>query len=163
MVFAVDGFAAPPAEYLRCSVDEDPERRRRGRVRREQPDGGTFVDAAERRAEHLVPGTTAGPVDHERMNHGDDREARAGGGVANRGPATISEPAEDALSGQAQARTASVPAVSLTCPGGTWKMSISQAGSVWWRRFLPPRPHAGFLGQSMPVPRDYLRVAKRTA
>src|SRR5262249_4642410 len=73
------------------------------RVRWEQPDGGTFVDAAELRAEHLVPGTTAGPVDHERMNPGDDREARAGGGVANQGPATISEPAEGALSGQAKA------------------------------------------------------------
>jgi len=37
------------------------------------------------------------------MNHGDDREARAGGGVADRGPATIGVPAEDALVGKAQA------------------------------------------------------------
>jgi hypothetical protein len=41
----------------------------------ERPDGGAFVNAAERRAEHLFPGTTVGPVD----------------------------PAEDALVGEAQA------------------------------------------------------------
>src|SRR5262245_5437159 len=52
----------PPAEHLRCPAGEDSERRRRGGVRRECPDGGAFVDAAERRAEHLVPGTTVGLV-----------------------------------------------------------------------------------------------------
>ena len=42
----------PPAEYLRCAAAEDSERRPRRRVRRERPDGGAFVDAAERRTEH---------------------------------------------------------------------------------------------------------------
>ena len=37
------------------------------------------------------------------MNHGDDGEARAGSGVANRGPAAIGVPPEDALGGEAQA------------------------------------------------------------
>src|SRR5262249_15077486 len=93
----------PPAEYLRCAAGEDSQRRRRGRGRRGRAPRRAVGDAAERRAEHLVPGTTVGPVHHERMNHGDDREARAGGGVANRGPATIGVPAEDALVGEAQA------------------------------------------------------------
>jgi len=93
----------PPAEYLRCAAGEDSEGRRRGRVRRERPDGGAFVDATERRAENLVPGTTVSPVDHKRMNHGDDWEARAGRGVADRGPATIGVPAQDALLEEAQA------------------------------------------------------------
>jgi len=64
---------------------------------------GTLIDTAEGRAEHLVAGTTVATMDHERMNHGDDREARTGGGVADRGPATIGVPAQDPLVGQAQA------------------------------------------------------------
>ena len=93
----------PPAEYLRCAAGEDSERRRCGRVRRERPDSGAFVDAAERRAEHLVPGTTVSLGDHERMNHRDQGETRAGGGVANRGPTAIGVPAEDAVVGKAEA------------------------------------------------------------
>ena len=61
----------------------------------ERPDGGTFVDAAERRTEHLVPGTTVGLVIHEGKNDADDREVRPGGGVGNRGPATIGVPAQN--------------------------------------------------------------------
>src|SRR5262249_45543871 len=45
----------PPAEYLRCAVGEDCERRRGGCVWRERTHGGAFVDAAERQAEHLIP------------------------------------------------------------------------------------------------------------
>src|SRR5262249_53202669 len=71
----------PPTEYLGCAVCEDAERRRRGRIRRERPDGGAFVDAAAGQTEYVVTGTTVSPVGHERMNHGDDREARAGRGV----------------------------------------------------------------------------------
>src|SRR5262249_37289928 len=93
----------PPDEYLRCAAGEECERRRRGRVRRQRPDGGAFVDAAERRAEHLVPGTTVSPGDRERMNHRDHGETRAGGSVANRGPAAIGVPAEDAVVGKAEA------------------------------------------------------------
>src|SRR5262249_61960535 len=78
----------PPAEYLRCAAGKDSERRRRGRVRRQRPDSGAFVDAAERRAEQLVPGTTVGPPGHERMSPGDDRGTRAGGGVGGWGLAT---------------------------------------------------------------------------
>src|SRR5262245_3804973 len=79
------------------------ERRRGGRVRRQRPDGGAFVDAADWRTEYLLSGTAVGAMNHERMNHGDNREVRAGGGVANRGSATIGIPAEDTLVGKAEA------------------------------------------------------------
>jgi hypothetical protein len=74
--------AHPPVEQLRRAAGEEPERRRRWRLRRERPDGGAFVDAAERRAEYRVPRAVVGLVVHEGMNHADDREARPGGGVA---------------------------------------------------------------------------------
>src|SRR6202011_454215 len=57
---------------------------------------------AEGRTEHLVSGTTVGPVVHEGMNHADDRETRPRGGVGNRRPATFGVPAQD-LAGEAQA------------------------------------------------------------
>src|SRR6516162_226249 len=93
--------AHAPAKHPRRAAGENPERRRIGRVRRERPDGGSFVDAAERRTQHLIPGTTVGLVIHEGMNYADDREARPGGGVRNRGPATIAVPAQN-LVGEAQ-------------------------------------------------------------
>jgi hypothetical protein len=52
--------AHPPAEHPGRATSENPERRRTRRVRRERPDGGAFVDAAERRTQHLVSGTTVG-------------------------------------------------------------------------------------------------------
>src|SRR5262252_3518329 len=93
----------PPAEYLRRSAGEDPERRACGCVGRKRSDGGALVDTTERRAKQLVQGTTVGPVNHKRMDQGDDRKMWAGGGVANRCPATIGIPAQDALVGEAQA------------------------------------------------------------
>ena len=46
--------------------------------------------------------STVGLMVHEGMNQRDNREARPGGGVANRGPATIGVPAQH-LVGEAQA------------------------------------------------------------
>jgi hypothetical protein len=57
---------------------------------------GTAAGRASRLGTALRPGV------HERMNEGDNREARASGGVSDRRPATIGVPAED-LSGEAQA------------------------------------------------------------
>jgi hypothetical protein len=57
---------------------------------------GTAAGRASRLGTALRPGV------HERMNEGDNREARASGGVSDRRPATIGAPAED-LSGEAQA------------------------------------------------------------
>src|SRR6185436_2052355 len=93
--------AQPPAEKLRYANGEEAERERRRRVRRERSDSGTLEDPAKRRAERIVPGTTASIVVHERMNDADNREARTGG-IADRGPATIRVPAED-LAGEMQA------------------------------------------------------------
>src|SRR5262245_47207795 len=62
---------------------------------RERPDSGTFENAAKRRAEHSVAGTTVAIVVHEGMNDGDDREARACSGVGQGSPATLRVPAED--------------------------------------------------------------------
>ena len=87
--------ADPPAKHHGRAASEDPERRRRSRIRRERPDGGAFEDAAERQAEDLVSGTTVGLVVHERMNDGDDREARSCGGVGDRSPTTIRVPPKD--------------------------------------------------------------------
>jgi hypothetical protein len=53
------------------------------------------VDATERWAERFVAGTTAGFGTHERMDQGDNREARAGGGVGDRSSTTIGVPAQD--------------------------------------------------------------------
>jgi len=64
-------------------------------------DGGTFVDAAERRAEGLVAGPAVSLVAHEGMNEAEKRKPRVGGGVGERGPATLRVPAEH-LVGEAQ-------------------------------------------------------------
>jgi hypothetical protein len=91
----------PPAEKCRSAAGEEAERGRCRRVRRERPDGGALEDSAKRRAERLISGTAISIVVYERMNEADNWEARAGS-VADRGPATISVPAED-LTGEAQA------------------------------------------------------------
>src|SRR5215813_9929089 len=94
--------AHPPAEHLRCAADRDPERRRRGRRRRERPDGGAFVDSAKGRAEHHVSGMAVRLVVHETVDQSDQGDARARG-VADRGPATIGVPAVDSPVAEAQA------------------------------------------------------------
>jgi len=91
----------PPAQKRCCAVSEEAERGRRGSVRWERPKGRALENTAKRRAERLIPGTAIGIVVHERMNEADNRKARARG-VADRGPATISVPADD-LAGEAQA------------------------------------------------------------
>jgi hypothetical protein len=53
--------------------------------------GHTGGQAAERRAEHLA----AAPAIALMVNEGNHREARAGGGVGDRRPATIGVPAQD--------------------------------------------------------------------
>lgn len=87
----------PPAENLCGAAKRDLRRDWRGRVRRERPDGGLFVDAAERRPKHVIQAL----VVDERMNEADDWEARPRS-VTDRGPATIRVPAED-LAGEVQA------------------------------------------------------------
>src|SRR5262245_20213533 len=64
-------------------------------MQRERSDSGTFENAAKRRAEHRVAGTTVALVVHEGMNDGDDREARACRGVGHRSLATLRVAAED--------------------------------------------------------------------
>src|SRR5262249_60012200 len=58
----------PPPKHLRCAADEDPERRRRGRIRWEPPDCRALVYAAERRGEHPGARTAVGAVGPERKN-----------------------------------------------------------------------------------------------
>lgn len=87
--------ARPPAEHFRCAAGEDSQRRRRRRAGRERPEGGAFVDAAQRRAQRFVAGMAAGFAVHERMNESDDGEARTGGGIGDRRTATIGVPAQD--------------------------------------------------------------------
>jgi hypothetical protein len=83
--------APPPAEKLCRAADENAERWQRRRIRRQRSGGGVFTNAAERRAEHLA----AAPAIALMVNEGNHREARAGGGVGDRRPATIGVPAQD--------------------------------------------------------------------
>jgi hypothetical protein len=92
--------AQPPAEKRWYAEGDEAEPAWRRCVRRERPDGGALEDLAKGRAEHVISGTVS-IVAHERMNDADNREAWAGS-VADRGPATISVPAED-LAGEVQA------------------------------------------------------------
>jgi hypothetical protein len=135
----------PPAEYFRCAAGEDSEGRRGGRVRRERPDGEAFVNAAERWAEHVVPGTTVGSMDHKRMNQGDDREARAGGGVADRSPATIAVPPEDTLVGEAQAPERIGTRDELRAPGRHLEDVRSPSGVEHVRPLQEPRERLAVL------------------
>src|SRR5262245_14709937 len=100
----------------------------RRRARRKRRDGRAFVDAAEGRAEHLLSGATVGLVAHERVDETDNREARAGSGVTDRGPATISVPAED-LAGETQAAH-SVPARNKLHAAGRQLKNVRTAGRV---------------------------------
>src|SRR5207249_3280247 len=86
--------AHPPAEQLQHAERNEPERERRGRVRRQRADGGALKYPTERRAECLVAATLVGIVIHKAMNEADHREARPGR-VADRRPATIRVPAID--------------------------------------------------------------------
>src|SRR5262249_24404767 len=59
-------------------------------------------NAAERWAEQRIAGPSVRRAIHDRMNERDYRKARVGGGVSDRGAATISVPAQD-FAGKAQA------------------------------------------------------------
>src|SRR5262249_41095687 len=52
---AVREPAHPPADHLRCAADEDPERRRRGRLRREWPDAAIRFDPCHSRYSIEMP------------------------------------------------------------------------------------------------------------
>jgi hypothetical protein len=105
-----------------------PKKSTAGNVARERPDGSTFIDTAEGRTEHLVSGTTVGPVVHEGMNHADDRETRPRGGVGDRRPATFGVPAQD-LVGEAQASHGVRPRGELHAPGCHVEDAVPPAGS----------------------------------
>src|SRR5262245_44630356 len=93
--------AQPPAEKTCCAAGEEPERWRCSGIGRERPYGRAFVDAAQGRAEHMIPGAACSLMIHERVNQADNGEARARR-VADRRPATLGVPAEDPA-GEAQA------------------------------------------------------------
>jgi hypothetical protein len=86
--------AQPPAEKRWYTEHNEAERARWRRVRRERPYGRALEDSAKGRAKHLVSGTAISIVVHKRMNEANNRKARASS-VTDRGPTTISIPAED--------------------------------------------------------------------
>src|SRR5262245_3144400 len=94
--------AHPPAHNLCCTAGKNAKRWRRCRVRRKRPNGRVLVNAAERWAEQRIAGPSVRRAIHDRMNERDYRKARVGGGVSDRGAATISVPAQD-FAGKAQA------------------------------------------------------------